>query len=164
MDRTVFKIKFSNVIFLLCALVFVLCGVGIGLSIWRIYRFGVLTFTDVLKYPFLIAVCVFCIVLVISILIKSEYAVDKTHFTTQYGFIKTKYEIKTITALTLDTQTKKLTMNFGEQFMIISVMEKWTDQLVRAILDVNPDIDYSFTLTDAPLPTKKDDDNDKKEN
>ena len=83
---------------------------------------------------------------------------DKTCLITQYGFIKTKFEIKDITEMTLDTQTQKLTVKFGEPFMVFSLCEKWSDKLIKAILEINPDIDYSFTLTDAPAPTNKDED------
>ena len=158
----VFKIPFSKVILTLCVLIFALCGMGIGISIWRILRFGIHSFTDVIKYPFLIAVSAFCIVLVISVLIKSQYIVDKTHFITQYGFIKSKFRVETITALTLDTDNQKLTMNFGEQFLVLSVSPAWNEKLVRAILEVNPNVDYSFTLTDSPLPKDKTDKKDEK--
>ncbi len=157
-EATYFKIKFSKTVIILCIAVFALCGVGIGLSAWRIVRFGVHQFSDVLKYPFLIAVCLFCIALVVSILVKSQYVVDDKHFTTQFGFIKTKFVIKDITSLILNTEAKKLTVYFGEQYTVISVAPEWNEVFVRALLAANPDIDYSFTLADAPNEEKKDKD------
>ncbi|MBQ8322741.1 MAG: hypothetical protein IJX91_02110 [Clostridia bacterium] len=144
----VFKIKFSVTIVLLCVAVYVLCAVGIGVSVWRIVRFGVKEFSDVLKYPFLILVCLLCIVLVTSILIKSQYAVDDKYFISQYGLVKSKFLIKDITSITLDTESKKLTVNFGEQFMVLSVSPDFSEPLVRALLAVKPDIDYGFTLAE----------------
>ena len=144
----VFKIKFPITIILLCVAVYLLCGVGIGVSVWRIIHFGVKEFADVLKYPFLILVCLFCIVVVSSILIKSQYAVDDKYFTSQYGLIKSKFPVKDVTALTFDTDEKKLTVNFGEQFMVLSVNPDYSEALVRALLAVNPNIDYGFTLAE----------------
>ena len=144
----VFKIKFSLTVILLCVAVYLLCGVGIGVSVWRIIRFGVKEFSDVLKYPFLILVCLFCVVVVTAILIKSQYTVDGKYFVSQYGLIKSKFPVQDITALTFDTDEKKLTVNFGEQFMVLSVNPDYSEALVRALLAVNPNIDYGFTLAE----------------
>ena len=157
-DQQTFKIQFPNFIFALSIAVFALCGVGIALSLWRMQKFGIHGFTDVIKYPFLIAVCVFCIVLMICVLAKSQYLVCEDKLITQYGFIKSKFEISKITALTLDIQTQKLTVHFGEEFLVLRVCAEWQEKLVRAILAVNPDIDYSFTLASLP-----DEDNHKKD-
>ena len=159
-NREVFKIQFSKMIVLLCIAIFALCSMGIGLSVWRIARFGIQEFSDVLKSPFLIAVCAFCIIIVICILIKSQYVVDEKYFITQFGFIKSKFAIKDITSLLLDCQTKKLTIHFGEEYTVLSVNPDWQEKLVRAILTINPDIDYTFTLSDAPKDEK---DNEKKD-
>ena len=93
-------------------------------------------------------VCLFCIVVVTSILIKSQYAVDDKYFISQYGLIKSKFPVKDVTALTFDTDEKKLTVNFGEQFMVLSVNPDYSEALVRALLAVNPNIDYGFTLAE----------------
>ena len=143
-----FKIKFSTLIIGLCIAIYALCIVGAVLSVWRIAKFGIHNFSDALQSPFLIAVCLFCIVLVTAILIKSEYVVDDTHFISKYGFIKSKFAIKDITAIVLDTDTQKLTVNFGEQFIVVSTSLSYNESLIRALLAVNPDIDYSFTLTE----------------
>ncbi|MBQ3505594.1 MAG: hypothetical protein IJA89_02350 [Clostridia bacterium] len=151
-----FKIKFSKTIYLLCIAVFLLCAAGVGISVWRIARFGIGGFSDALKSPFLIAICLFCIVLVISILVKSQYAVDDQNLITQYGFVKSKFAVKDMTSMVLNTETQKLSVYFGEQFTVLSTSQDWNEQLVRAILKINPNIDYSFTLTDTPQKEEKD--------
>lgn len=153
-----FKMKFSPTIILLCIAVLALCGAGIALSVWRIVRFGINGFNDVIKYPFLIAVCIFCIVIVIGILIRSQYVVNEKAFITQFGIIKSKFAICEITSILLDRDLKKLSIYFGEQYSVLSVSPEWNEELVRALLAVNPNIDYGFTLTDPP---KNKTDNDK---
>ncbi len=148
--REVYKIKFSKTLLVLCIAVLALCSAGIGVSVWRVLEHGVRSFADALKSPFLIAVCVFCIVVVVCLLIKSQYVVEGERFLTQFGFIKSRFSIKEITSLLLDCQKNKLTMKFGEEFFVITVHPDWQEKLVRSLLNVNPDIDYSFTLTDAP--------------
>ncbi|MBQ8291834.1 MAG: PH domain-containing protein [Clostridia bacterium] len=144
-----FKIRFSKAIYALCVGVYALCLAGIIISAWRIVHFGINGFNDVLKYPFLIAVCLFCIVLVTSVLISSQYLVENEYFITKFGFIKSKFKIKDITSILLDRQADKLTVYFGEQFTVITINPDWNERFVRALLSVNPDIDYGFTLSDV---------------
>lgn len=150
-----FKIKFPKHILWLCVAVFALCGVGIALSVWRIVKYGIHGFNDVIKYPFLIAVCLFCIVLMISLLVKSQYIVNGKDMITQYGFIKSRFAVKDITAIVYDTDSKKLTLKSGEEYAVVSVDPDWNEQLVRELRDINPNIDYSFTLSEVPKPKKK---------
>ena len=145
-----FKIKFTKTIYLLCVAIFLLCTAGVSISVWRICRFGINGFSDALKSPFLIAICLFCIVLVVCILIKSQYCVDDNYLITQYGFVKSKFAVKDMTSMLLNTDTMKLTIHFNEQFIVLSTQREWNERLVRALLKINPNIDYSFTLTDAP--------------
>ena len=149
----IFKIKLTTAMLFLSIAVLLLCGAGIGLSIWRIFKYGIHGFNDIIKYPFLIAVCVFCIVLMVSIFIKSQYAVDDKYLLTQYGFIKSRFTIADITALVYNTDEKKLTVKFGEEYTVVAVDPAWQEELVRALLAVKPEIDYSFTL--AQIPDKK---------
>ncbi len=125
-----------------------MCAVGIGLSVYRIITFGIHGFTDTLQSPFLIAICLFCIALVMAILIKSQYVVNDTHYIVQYGFIKSKFAIKDITSLELNTTTKKLTIFVGEQYSVLTLNEKWQDEFIAAVRAVKPEIDFTFTLAD----------------
>ncbi len=144
-----FAYKFTPLMLGLCIAVLLLCVAGIIVSVWRISEFGIRDFYDVIKYPFLIAICVFCITFVICALVRSQYVVDGEHFTTQFGFLKTKYAVKTITALTFDRDVNKLTIHFSEEYAVIAVNPEWNEELVRALMDINSNIDYSFTLTDV---------------
>ncbi len=128
--------------------VLVLCLAGIGVSVYRLITFGVHGFTEALQSPFLIAVCVFCIVLVISILMKSQYAVDDTHYFVQFGLIKSKFPIKDITSLELNRDAKKLTVFVGEQFSVLTLNEKWQDEFIAALREVKPEIEFTFTLSE----------------
>ena len=86
--------------------------------------------------------------MMISVLAKSQYIVDKTYYTTQFGFIKSKFLIKDVTKLELDTDTQKLTVYVGEEYSVLSLSPDWTDEFIKAIQAVKPDIKFSFTLTE----------------
>ena len=146
-NEKIFSIKFPVYIILLGVAVILLCIASVVVSIFQIITLGINGFIDVLKYPFLIAISLFGIALMISMFIKSQYVVTDTLFVSQFGFIKSKTEIKTITSIILDTDTKKLTLYFGEEFTVLSFTKDWNEEFVRALLEINPDIKYSFVST-----------------
>jgi len=145
---TYFTIKFSKTILVLAVAVLCLCVASIIVSILNMKRFGLNGFSDYLKYPFLLLVSVFCIAIVVALLIKSQYIIDETYFISQYGFIKSRYEIEKITSIVLDTDTNKLTVYMGEEFFVLSLNKEWNEKFVRALLNVKPSIDYSFTVAE----------------
>ncbi|MBR2340890.1 MAG: hypothetical protein IKA72_00580 [Clostridia bacterium] len=150
-QRQDFRYKFTTKLLLLCVLVLLLCLAGIAVSIYRmIANGGILTFYDFLKYPFLILICLFCMVLIIALLIKSQYTLMGTQLITQFGFIKSKYDVLKITALTHDREISKLQVNFGEEFFILLLDPAWADDFVHELIKLNPDADYTYTLTSAP--------------
>lgn len=143
-----FKYTLSPLMIVLSIAVILLSIAGIIVSIWRIMQYGIREFSDALSSPFLILVCIACIVIVVSILIKSQYVIDGTHYITQFGLIKSTFLIADITAIVLDTETKKLTVYVGEEFSVLSLKEEWNEEFVRALLEINPDINYSFTMAE----------------
>ncbi len=143
-----FKYQFTKTLISLAIAVIALCLAGIGVSVYRIVLFGIREFTDALQSPFLIAVCAFCIVLMISILAKSQYVIDENHYTVQFGFIKSKFAIKDITALVFDSDAKKLSIYIGEEFSVLSLAPAWQDEFIAALRAVKPEIDFSFTLAE----------------
>ena len=143
-----FPLKFSKLILWLSVGIFALCGAGIVVTVFRIVRNGGLHgFTDFLKFPFLILVCVFCIALMVSLLVKSQYTVDETNLTTQFGFIKSKYALKDFTSIELDREEHKLVVYSGESFMVMKVCAEWQDEFASELMKKNPDIEFSYTLT-----------------
>ncbi|MBQ8295857.1 MAG: hypothetical protein IJX87_05435 [Clostridia bacterium] len=154
-EAKIFKYRFTPTLIVLAIAVIALCVAGIAVSIYQISRFGIREAIELLKYPFLTLISLFCIVLMIAILIKSQYCVDEKYLTTQFGFIKSKTEIQSITGLILDTDTYKLTVQMGEEFAVLSLSKEWNEDFTRALLDVNPKIDYSFTLAETDGKKKK---------
>lgn len=155
-EAKTFPIKFTKSIIIAAIAVLILCVVGIGVSAYNIAKYGVAEFSDVLIYPFLILVSVFCIVVVVAVLIKSQYVVEDKTFITQFGFVKSKFAIKDFTAITLDTDTTKMTVNVGEEYFVLSLLKKeQNEELVRALLAVNPNIEYSFTFAETDGKNKK---------
>ena len=123
-----------------------LCAAGLIISIIRIYHQGIHGFLDALRSPLLIAICVFAIAFIISVLVKSQYVVTEKHYISQFGFVKSRFLIKQVTKIELDSDTKKLTVFVGEQYMVLSITPDQNDAFVQAMRNVNKKIDFSFTL------------------
>ena len=149
-----FKFRFTPLMLVLAIAVIILCAAGIALSVWRIVRDGVHGFGDVLKSPFLIAICLFGIVIVAALLIRSRYVVTKDTLITQFGLIKSKFSIQDFTSILLDTDSRKLTVYMGEEFFVITTNPDWNNDLVQALREAKPDLTFSFTLTEKEDKTK----------
>ncbi len=145
-----FKFIFTPIMVILACAVLLLCLAGIGLSVWRIIDEGIHGFTDALKSPFLIAICVFGIVIVTALLIRSQYVVTDEYLISQFGLIKSKFPLKDITSVLLDTDSRKLTVYMGEEYFVITTNPDWNNDMVQALRERNPKIDFSFTLTEKP--------------
>lgn len=144
-----FKYNFTRTMFLLAIVALLLCFVGMIISIYRVFHEGIHSFLDVLQSPLLILICIFGIFFILAFLIKSQYIVDGKHYTAQFGFIKSRFLIKDVTAIELNSDTQKLTVFVGEQYMILSILPTQNDAFVQAMRDVNKNIDFSFTLATA---------------
>ena len=80
---------------------------------------------------------------------KSQYVVTEKHYISQFGFVKSRFLIKDVTAIELDSDTKKLTVFVGEQYMVLSIVPEQNDAFVQAMREMNKKIDFSFTLAPA---------------
>ncbi|MBO5736819.1 MAG: hypothetical protein J6S04_03315 [Clostridia bacterium] len=149
-----FKFRFTPLMITLAVAVILLFIAGIAISVWRITQQGVHEFNDVLKSPLLIAICLFGMVVVIATLIRSQYVITQDCFVVQFGIIKSKFSVADFTSILLDTDSKKLTVYMGEEFFVVTTNPEWNNDFVQALREVKPDIEFSFTLTEAPSDKK----------
>ena len=149
-----FKFRFTPLMIALAIAVIVLFIAGIAISVWRITQQGVKEFNDVLKSPLLIAICLFGMVVVIATLIRSQYIITQDNLVVQFGIIKSKFPVADFTSILLDTDSKKLTVYMGEQFFVVTTNPEWNNDFVQALREVKPEIEFSFTLTEAPSDKK----------
>ena len=146
----IFKYKFTRLIYILIAVILALSVAGFAITLWQVIDFGLdtanPTFT-VIRYILMFIVTVALFVILISLLISSYYAVDEKSksIITSFGFIKSRYDIENIDAVTLERKTNKLTVVFkDEKFIVIVVKEDWYEEFVQATLDITPRIEYSI--------------------
>ncbi|MBQ8885160.1 MAG: hypothetical protein IJY62_02150 [Clostridia bacterium] len=153
-----FPFRFTKTLIALSIAALCLCVIGGVVSVFGIIREGIHGLYDALQYPLLILICIFGIVVIVSLLIRSRYVVKEKTLITQFGVVKSKIETKDITAIVLDTETKKIAVYVGETYSVVSMPEKYNETFARALLKSNPKIDYSFTITEnKPPETEKKD-------
>jgi hypothetical protein len=140
-----FKYKLTKGMIAVAVAAILLSLGGLGLSVYRLIKSEFKEATDFITHPLLILACLFCLVLTISILAKSQYVVTDKEYIMQFGFIKSAYKIKDVTKVVYDTDTKKLTVFSGEEFSVFPLCESWQEEFVQALRAVKPNIDYSFT-------------------
>lgn len=144
-----FKYRLTPLMLVLAIAVVMLCLGGIALSIYRLIHSPLQGFSDYLKSPLLIAISAFCIAVVVGILVKSQYVVTNEYYILQFGFIKSKYPIKDITSIILDSDTQKLTVNMSDGYTVLSLLQDENDEFVKTIQSINPNVEFSFTMTDG---------------
>lgn len=137
-----FKYKLTKAMVITAIVALLLCGVGIVRGVYYLAKNGIHEVSDALTYPLLIAMCIFCVVLAVSILAKSQYVVTDTSYIMQFGLIKSTYAIKDITSVVYDTSSHKLTVYIGEEFSVLPLCEEWHEAFVQALRDVKASIDY----------------------
>ena len=166
----VFPFRHSTLSVLFCILALLLCAAGIGMSVYRIVTEGIEDFTKALQSPFLILICLFCAAVILSIMIKSEYIVENGELITRFGFIKSRLPLATVTSMEHDRTKHKLTVYCDNEYTVVTLKAEWEDDLVHAICVANPNIDFSFTMTENKPPKdegkkkdESDNNNDKKD-
>ena len=147
-ETNTFKFQFTKLLIGIAVAIYTLCVLGIVLSIIRIVQNGIHGLIDVLQSPFLILICLFAIALLTAMLIHSCYKVTDTDLVIEFGFIKSSYPLSKITSILLDTDTHKLTIYMGEEYFMVTTNPEWNNDLVQAIRAKNPEVEFTFTLSD----------------
>ena len=149
-----FRFRFSKMMFLVLSLLLLLCAGGFGLTLWQFLDFlksDISSVWEWLKYSLMFLVCGLLFVLVVAMLIKSQYKITDREVILQFGFIKTRYEIKKIRSVRHFLGSGRLAVYFDDmknQYAIIVVKEKWFSEFVAALKERNEAIEFDFVTAD----------------
>lgn len=141
--------------------------IGIALSV---IAFGVNTyfvFTEgigsaanalypVLRYTLMYFVSVAAFVLLLSLILSSSYQITGTKFKTNFGIIKSTYDIEKIESVVLDRNTNKLSVYFNDKnFMVIVVKPEWYEDFIDELLKANNKIEYTINSKENHIDEEK---------
>ena len=149
-----FPARLPVLIIVACVAVAVLGCIGLGVSVWRLVFFSdkPREVFDIIKDVALLPIGAFCIATPVAILLRSGYTVTEKWLSQSFGFFQTKYDVKDIRTLLLISDSGKLTASLDGQTVAFLLSPDKNEGITRALMKVNPDIEYSFTL--APPETK----------
>ena len=156
-----FRFRFSKMMFLVLGLLLLLCAGGFGLTIWQFLDFlkgDIGSVWEWLKYCLMFLVCGLLFVLVVAMLIKSQYRITDKELILQFGLIKTRYEIKKIRSVRHFLGSGRLAVYFDDmknQYAIIVVREKWFSEFVAALRERNEAIEFDFVTAEEENEKKK---------
>ncbi len=157
-----FPFRFSPLMLALCIAGLVLCAACIGFTSWQLADF--LRTGDLgsvyswLKFALLYLVSVTMAVLVIAMLIRSQYLLTDTHLIVQFGLIRQKYELKKIFSVHLFEGTGKLAVYFDDfktDYTVIVIKKEQYDEFIRELTARNERIAFTFSTPEEEDEVKK---------
>ncbi len=156
-----FPFRFTGLMLALLILLLALCAAGIGLTTWQFTDFlkgDISSVYDWMKYVLLYLVSILLAVIVIAMLIRSQYIVTDKTLTIQFGLIRSRYEIKNIYSVRLFRGSNKLTVYFDDyknKYMVIVVKDVWYTDFVQALIKRNEKIEFDFITPEEEKDQKK---------
>ncbi len=156
-----YPFRFSPVMIVLFVIGLVLCAAGFGLTLWRFLAFLEEDPGSVygwMQHIILFFVCIFLAVLIIAMLIRSQYVITDRLLITRFGLIRSKYEIKSICSVHLFKGLDKLAVYFDDfqtKYIVIVVKPVWYEDFVRTLIDRKPSIGFSFSTPEEEEEIKR---------
>lgn len=151
-----YPFRFSKLMIFIFVLGLILCVGGFALNLMRLLSYGAEDAYGWISYVLLFFVSVFLAVIIISMLIRSQYVINDQYLIMQFGIIRSKYELKKIASVHLFQGAKKLAVYFDDnRYMAIVVNDAWFDDFVKTLTDKNPPIGFSFSTAEEEDELKK---------
>lgn len=152
-----FKYRFSAAFIAVFCVGLLLSAAGFGINTWHFTGFiqsgDLSSVYEWLKYILLYLASGFLAVLIVSMLIRSEYVVTDKELVTKFGFIRSRYEIKKINSVCLMRPDNKLTVYFDDfktKYIVVAVRDVWYDEFMKALLARNDKIECSISGEEKP--------------
>lgn len=156
-----YPFRFSALMLVCFSAGILLSALCFGLTLWRFLDFLKEDIDSVygwLQYLILFGVSLFFGVLIVSMLVRSQYVITEKFLITQFGIIRQKYEIKNVCSLHLYKGINKLAVYFDEycsKYIVIVVKDVWYDDFIRTLLSIKPGIGFSFSTPEEEEEFKK---------
>ncbi len=161
-----FRYKFSTAVFVLIIVGIVVCAgaiiantVGIIVDGSRRYSEAVTPSYIIIEYVLIYVVSIILMVLLAGLPAGSYYSVDEEYFKTSFGVVKSKFKVENIIEIILDRSKKKrprIAVYFdNDTYIVVSVKDEWQDELIDALIAVNPNIEFSIKSEEPGEDDKK---------
>ncbi len=156
-----FPFRFSPLMLALCIIGLVLAAAGFGVTTWQFVNFlkgDISSVYEWMKFILLYLVSILLGVLLTAILIKSQYIVDESRLTLQFGLIRQRYDLKKICSVHHFHGAHKLAVYFDDyksKYIMIVVGEAWFDEFADALIARCPRIEVTSSTPEEEQEFKK---------
>lgn len=145
----VFRFKFTKITLGAIYLGLAVAAIAFAVNTYFVITTGISSAMNVIypiiQYSVTYFVAVLLFVILVSILIDSNYKIDGKILITSFGIIKSKYKIDEIETVSLDRNTNKLSVYFtNRSFIVIVVKQDWYDEFIDGLLEANRNIEFSI--------------------
>lgn len=145
----IFKYKFTKLTISLIYIGIALCFAGLGINIYSIISSDIGKSANIIypiiQYTLMFLIPIVLLVILVSLILSSYYAIDDKTLKTSFGIIKSKYDIKDIQTIILDRTTNKLSVYLkNNSFFVIVVKEEWYEDFIDTLCKANPQIEYTI--------------------
>ncbi len=163
-SRPVTRYKFRFSILILCVLGagLALCLAAIGLTTWQLADFlqagSPGSAAQWLKFALLYLVSGSLAVIIIALLIRSEYLLTGKELVLAFGFIRMRYPLESILSVHLFKGAGKLAVYFSDEknkYMAIVIRESLYETFVKDLLSRSERIAFSFSTAEEEEEFKK---------
>ncbi len=157
-----YPFKFSPLMIVVFALGLALCAASLCLTTWNFIGFlqsdELGSIYSWIQYVLLYLFGGLFAVLILAMLIRSQYILTDRQLILQFGIIRSKYEISGICSVHLFKGMNKLAVYFDDfrtKYMMIVVKDSWYDDFVKTLLARKPSIGFSFSSPEEEEELKK---------
>ncbi|MDE7440272.1 MAG: hypothetical protein K2N23_07185 [Clostridia bacterium] len=157
----VFKYKFTRLTISLIYVGIALCLVGIGINIYSVLTSDIGKSANliypIVQYTLTFLIPIVLLILLISLIFSSYYAIHEKTLKTSFGIIKSKYNIEDIKTILLDRTTNKLSVYLkNNTLFVIVVKEEWYEDFIDTLCKANPKIEYTINSKENDVNDKND--------
>ena len=150
-----FNYRFTKLTLIFIYIGIALCVVGMGINVLTIATSDIASEANpvyrIIQYVLMFLIPVVLLIILISLLTSSYYAIDGKTLKKSFGIKKSKYDIGKIETVLLDRTTNKLSVYFNDKvFIVIVVKEDWYDEFIDALCSANRNIEFSINSKEKP--------------
>lgn len=148
-----FRFKYSILVWILLALVLLICCAGLYLNILNIVEYSWAKDFRLLSYIIICIMTLFVAVFVISVMCYGRYSIKNKHLYTYFGFIFTKTPVEEIVQITHFKKSNKLVIYYTDQkYSVIVISPSEYEQFILALRDQNKKIIYNTQIDGEQTP------------
>ena len=148
-----FKFKYSITVWILLSLVLCLSIGGLAWNVWGAIEYLGLDTTKMISSFLTSALCLLLAVVCASVMLFGKYVVGQGAFVCCFGLIKSKYDIKDITAIILFKKSNRLVMYFGQKkYSVVLIDDSCYQDFVLAVREQNKEVVYDVKIEGEDTP------------